>query len=65
VVMEVAPQYSQNPQVLKDMYLSTSGGQISGTQATQAVVGTTSYKGKSATSASTVAQDAARNLAAN
>ncbi len=65
VVMEVAPQYSQNPQVLQDMYLSTSGGQISGTQATQAVAGTTSFKGKSSTAASVVAQDAARNLAAN
>ncbi len=64
VVMEVAPQYSQNPQVLKDMFLSTSGGQISGTQATQAVAGTTSFKGKT-TSATTVASDAARNLASN
>ena len=65
VVMEVAPQYSQNPQVLKDMFLSTSGGQISGTQATQAVAGTTAFKGKTATAASTVAEDAARNLASN
>ncbi|HEX3837500.1 MAG TPA: efflux RND transporter permease subunit [Steroidobacteraceae bacterium] len=64
VVMEVAPQYSQNPQVLRDMFLSTSGGQISGTQATQAVAGTTSFKGKS-TAASSVAEDAARNLASN
>jgi multidrug efflux pump len=64
VVMEVAPQYSQNPQVLKDMFLSTSGGQISGTEATQAVAGTTSFKGQS-TAAATVAEDAARNLASN
>jgi multidrug efflux pump len=64
VVMEVAPQYSQNPQVLKDMFLSTSGGQISGTQATQAVAGTTSFKGQS-TAAASVAEDAARNLASN
>jgi multidrug efflux pump len=64
VVLEVAPQYSQNPQVLKDMFLSTSGGQISGTQATQAVAGTTSFKGVT-TAASAVAQDAARNLASN
>jgi multidrug efflux pump len=46
------------------MFLSTNGGQISGTQATQAVAGTTSFKGVS-TSASAVAQDAARNLASN
>jgi multidrug efflux pump len=64
VVMEVAPQYSQNPQVLRDMFLSTSGGQISGTQATQAVAGTTSFKGKSS-AASSVAEDMARNLASN
>jgi multidrug efflux pump len=64
VVLEVAPEYSQNPQVLKNMYLSTSGGQISGTQATQAVAGTTSFKGV-ATAASKVAEDAARNLASN
>ncbi|HEV2703178.1 MAG TPA: efflux RND transporter permease subunit, partial [Steroidobacteraceae bacterium] len=64
VVLEVAPQYSQNPSVLNSMFLSTAGGKISGTQATQAVAGTTSFKGV-ATAASTVAQDAARNLASN
>jgi multidrug efflux pump len=64
VVMEVAPEFSQNPEVLKEMYLSTSGGSISGTQATQAVAGTVSLKGQS-TSASSVAEDAARNLASN
>ncbi|HEY6454929.1 MAG TPA: efflux RND transporter permease subunit [Steroidobacteraceae bacterium] len=64
VVLEVAPQYSQSPQVLKDMFLSTSGGAISGTQATQAVAGTTSFKGVSK-AASAVAEDAARNLASN
>src|SRR6201999_2643868 len=31
VVMEVAPQYWQNPEVLKDIYVSTSGGGVSGT----------------------------------
>ncbi len=65
VVMEVAPEYSTNPQVLRDMFLSTSGGQISGTQATQAVAGTTSFKGKTSTAASAIAQDAARNRSSN
>jgi multidrug efflux pump len=65
VVMEVAPEFSQNPDVLQHMFLSTSGGSISGTQATQAVAGTTSFKGVTATAASAVAQDAARNLALN
>ena len=74
VVMEVAPQFWQNPDVLKQLYVSTSGGAVSGTQATQAVAGTTSIGSssrKSSTSASAsanalaVAQDLARNAAAN
>jgi multidrug efflux pump len=65
VVMEVAPEFTLDPEELKRMYLSTSGGQISGTQATQAVAGTTSFVGVASTAASAVANDAARNLAAN
>ncbi|WIM10902.1 efflux RND transporter permease subunit [Enhydrobacter sp.] len=38
VVMEVAPQYWQNPRTLDQIYVSTSGGAISGAQATQAIV---------------------------
>jgi multidrug efflux pump len=38
VVMEVAPQYWQNPRTLDELYVSTSGGAISGAQATQAIV---------------------------
>ena len=41
VVMEVAPEFWQSPETLKDIYISTSGGSISGTQATGAVAGTT------------------------
>ena len=41
VVMEVAPEFWQHPDVLKELYVSTSGGAVSGTQATQAVAGTT------------------------
>src|SRR5712671_1899360 len=66
VVMEVAPQFWQNPDVLKQLYISTAGGAVSGTQATQAVAGTTKLAGATSTaSATAVAQDAARNLAAN
>ena len=72
VIMEVAPEFWQDPEVLKQLYVSTSGGAVSGTQATQAVAGTTSLKsttGAATTSASTnaaaVAEDTARNLAAN
>jgi multidrug efflux pump len=74
VVMEVAPEFWQNPEILKELYVSTSGGAVTGTQATQAVAGTvvlksaspTASKASSTTSSSTaIAQDAARNLAAN
>ncbi len=44
VVMEVAPEFWQNPEVLKELYVSTSGGAVTGTQATQAVAGTTVLK---------------------
>jgi len=68
VVMEVAPEFWQNPEVLRELYVSTSGGAVSGTQATQAVAGTTVLKSSGSTSsasAAAIAQDAARNLAAN
>jgi multidrug efflux pump len=67
VVMEVAPKWWQNPSVLKELYVSTSGGAVSGTQATQAVAGTTQLtrSGGSSASSTAVAQDLARNLAAN
>jgi multidrug efflux pump len=69
VVMEVAPEFWQNPEVLKELYVSTSGGAVSGTQATQAVAGTTSFKSSSgskiAASSAAVASDLARNLASN
>jgi multidrug efflux pump len=65
VVMEVAPQFWQNPEILKSLYVSTAGGAPSGTQLTQAVAGTTILKPSTAASSATVAQDVARNLAAN
>jgi multidrug efflux pump len=74
VVMEVAPEFWQNPDVLKKLYVSTSGGTVTGTQATQAVAGTVSTRasapasGATAAAAATntaIAEDAARNLASN
>ncbi len=35
VVMEVAPEFWQNPETLNQIYVSASGGAVSGTQATQ------------------------------
>jgi multidrug efflux pump len=69
VVMEVAPQYWQNSETLKDVYVSKSGGGVGGTQGTNAVAGTVSGKAvptsSVATTAASVAADAARNLALN
>ncbi|HUX74014.1 MAG TPA: efflux RND transporter permease subunit [Steroidobacteraceae bacterium] len=68
VVMELAPQFQQNPDVLKEIYVSTAGAAVSGTQATQAVAGTTAFRAAAATgsAAGTAAYaDTARNLAAN
>src|SRR3979411_275750 len=66
--MEVAPEFWQSPEVLQELYVSTSGGTVTGTQATQAVAGTTNFKssgGPAASTGASVAQDTARNLAAN
>jgi multidrug efflux pump len=62
--MEVAPRYWQNPEALKDVYISTSGGSVGGSQATNAVAGTVVATGTSAAANSANAQ-AARNLATN
>jgi multidrug efflux pump len=64
VVMEVAPQFWQSPETLKDIYISTSGGAVGGVQSTNAVAGTVAAKGATG-SASAVAADAARNAATN
>ena len=64
VIMEVAPRYWQNPETLKDIYVSTSGGSVGGSQATNAVAGT--VVSRTASSAATAANaQAARNLATN
>jgi len=64
VIMEVAPSYWQNPETLRDVYVSTSGGSVGGSQATNAVAGTILATGTSAAANSANAQ-AARNLATN
>jgi multidrug efflux pump len=38
--MEVSPEFWDSPEGLKDIYVSTSGGAISGAQATGAIVST-------------------------
>jgi multidrug efflux pump len=51
VIMEVAPEYWQNPETLDRLYVSTSGGAISGAQATQAIVSTSAAASTSPASA--------------
>jgi multidrug efflux pump len=71
VIMEVAPEFWQNPEILNQIYVSTSGGPIIGTQATQPLVGTVfankpAQRGVSAARATTqLAGESARNLANN
>jgi multidrug efflux pump len=67
VIMEVAPRYWQNPETLKDVYVSTSGGSVGGSQATNAVAGTVATSATSAktTAPSSANAQAARNLATN
>jgi len=66
VVMEVAPRFWQDPDVLKELYISTAGGAVSGTESTQAVAGTTVFKTSGATpSSAAIAEDVARELASN
>jgi multidrug efflux pump len=71
VIMEVAPEYWQSPDILKRVYVSTSGGAASGTQTTQAGAGTVIAKvpaANSSTAASTaasIAGDAERNAQNN
>ncbi len=68
VVMEVAPEFWQNPDILRELYISTAGAAVSGTQGTQAVAGTTQIgaaRTAAAAGAAAVAADTARNLAQN
>ncbi len=75
VVMEVAPKYWQDPEMLKQVYISTTGGTASGASTTNATAGTfvastssaagTGTAGTGATSAASIASDSARNAALN
>jgi len=66
VVMEVAPQFWQSPDTLKDLWVSTAGGTVSGSQSSNAVAGTvTSAQTTVSNSAATLAADTARNQATN
>ncbi len=63
VIMEVAPRYWQNPATLHDIFVSTSGGTASGSETTNAVVGTVGATTSNA--ASSIASSSARNASSN
>jgi multidrug efflux pump len=52
VVMEVDPRFWQSPETLKDIYVSTSGGALSGTQTSSAAVGAFQVSGSPASGTS-------------
>jgi multidrug efflux pump len=60
VIMELAPQYLQTPDALKQIYISTTGGTASGTAQTNFAAGAVG-----SASTATVAQDSATNAAVN
>jgi multidrug efflux pump len=64
VVLEVAPQFWQNPAALKDVYVSTSGGNASGTASTNALPSTFVTSDNTPTAAS-IAQSSVINAATN
>jgi multidrug efflux pump len=66
VVMEVAPQWWESPETLKDIYVSTSGGALSGTQTSGGIAGALASPatGAKATAATDPAQ-ALRNARTN
>jgi multidrug efflux pump len=64
VIMEVTPAYWQNPETLRDVYVSTIGGPASGSQTTNAVAGTITSPSQQ-NSISAIAANAVRNQATN
>ncbi len=64
VVMEVAPQYWQNPDILEQVWISTAGGTPTGTATTNAPSGTVTGTAASAASANGI-NDSQRNAAQN
>jgi len=65
VVMVVDQRYYADPASLKEIYVSTSGGGVTGTQSTNAVAGTVVIGHGAASASASVAADAARNAALN
>jgi multidrug efflux pump len=71
VVMEVAPEFWQSPEILSQIYVSTGGGPVSGTQASQPLDGTVftktpvKHSGNQTAPTTRIAGDTARHRANN
>jgi multidrug efflux pump len=65
VVMEVAPQWWESPETLKDIYVSTSGGALSGTQTSGGIAGALASPATGAKTATTDPAQALRNARTN
>jgi multidrug efflux pump len=66
VIMEVAPQYWQSPETLKNLFVSTVGSAASGTSTTNAVVGTVvASTNPNSSSLASISTDEARNASSN
>jgi multidrug efflux pump len=65
VVMEVSPQFWQSPDMLKQIYVSSTGGSVSGTASTNAVAGTVSPPGSTNNAASVMSSNAASATTSN
>jgi multidrug efflux pump len=71
VVMEVAPEFSRSPEILNQLYVSTGGGPVGGTQGTQPLSGIVAAKAPPAKGGAVGANvgqttgDVARNAANN
>ena len=65
VVMEVAPQYWQDPEILNQIWVSTSGGTATGTSTTNAPSGTVTAPTTTTAASANGINDSARNAAQN
>jgi multidrug efflux pump len=65
VIMVAGRKYWEDPKTLNDIYISTSGGAVTGTQSTNAVAGTVRVGAGGSSSSLSVAADAARNASMN
>jgi multidrug efflux pump len=65
VVMEVSPQFWQSPDMLKQIWVSSTGGSVNGTASTNAVAGTVSAPSTTNNAASVATNKAASTITSN